>query len=279
MKRDFTYTTAEGHQTKMTLFGSELPADRPCIVYFHGFKGFKDWGFVPYLAETLSSQGFRVLTYNFSHNGIGANPIEFTELDRFRDNTFSREVAEAREVVQAGATGQLFEVAPGVAVGVIGHSRGGGIALLACADLPPVKAVCTWAAVATFFRYPEAVLADWKEKGVLDIMNSRTGQVMPLGWQLYEDLFQHGEGELNIEKAVRALEIPLAVVHGVADETVALADARQIFHWATSPAKVLHEIAGAGHSFGAKHPFAGPNAMLDEALDYTAQFFSHHLNA
>jgi len=44
-------------------------------VYVHGFKGFKDWGFVPYIGETFASKGFAFLTFNFSHNGIESNPF------------------------------------------------------------------------------------------------------------------------------------------------------------------------------------------------------------
>jgi hypothetical protein len=54
-----------------------------CIIFVHGFKGFKDWGFGPYLAKYLSTKGFFVITFNFSHNGVSIPMDEFTELDKF----------------------------------------------------------------------------------------------------------------------------------------------------------------------------------------------------
>lgn len=284
MKQDLTFTTSRGHQTGLSLYGGDLPADAPCVVYLHGFKGFKDWGFVPFLGESLAKKGFRVLAMNFSHNGIGANPVEFTELDRFRDNTFSLEVEEAQEVVKAYHAGNLFGAAPGANMGLIGHSRGGGIALLASRGMTDpaifgLKAVCTWASVATFFRYPEESLAQWKKDGVIEMLNTRTKQMMQLGWQLAQDLLDHGHDQLNIEKATRMLEIPLCIVHGTEDQAVSVKDAHKLFAWADSNASEFHELAGAGHTFNAIHPFAGSNPSLDAAIAHTYNFFHHHLKA
>jgi pimeloyl-ACP methyl ester carboxylesterase len=284
MKEDLSYTTARGHQTGLSLYGSNLPADAPCIVYLHGFKGFKDWGFVPFLAESLVGEGFRVLAMNFSHNGIGDDPMEFGALDRFRDNTFSLEVEEAREVVTAYYEGKLFDASPGAPIGLIGHSRGGGIALLASRELQNsmgtgLKGVCTWASVSTFFRYPEESLAQWKKDGVIEMLNTRTKQMMQLGWGLAQDMLDHGQDQLSIEKATRLLSIPLCIVHGTDDEAVSVNDAHDLFEWSDNNAVEIHELPGTGHTFGAKHPFDGSNPSLDHAILHTINFFTHQLKA
>lgn len=67
----------------------QLPA--PVLFICHGFKGFKDWGFFPVLAEKLAEAGFVTVTFNFSMNGIGEDLENFTELEKFSLNTFSRE--------------------------------------------------------------------------------------------------------------------------------------------------------------------------------------------
>ncbi len=43
----------------------------PVVIVAHGFKGFKDWGFFPYLAKGLCRKGFIVVKFNFSGSGIG----------------------------------------------------------------------------------------------------------------------------------------------------------------------------------------------------------------
>ncbi|MEM7041140.1 MAG: prolyl oligopeptidase family serine peptidase, partial [Bacteroidota bacterium] len=207
------------------------------------------------------AQGFRFLSLNFSHNGIGADPLNFTEGDKFRENTFSLEVEEAREVVAAFRAGALCNMASEAKIGVLGHSRGGGIALLSMYDRSEVSAICTWAAVSTFFRYPEETIQLWEQQGYLDIKNSRTGQVMQLGWNLHADLVAKGQpgGPLNVQSATQNLQKPLCVIHGDEDPAVVVKDAHDIASWAQGAHCEKHIIAGAGHTFGARHPFTGSN--------------------
>jgi uncharacterized protein len=276
MKQDFEYTTARGHRTAVTLYGADLPPDAPCVVYLHGFKGFKDWGWVPYIAECLDEFGIRLLAPNFSHNGIGPVPDQFTELDKFRDNTFSLEVEEAVEFVQAYCQGKFGAVNDDPQLALLGHSRGGGIALLSAWMLPAVRCVCTWAAVSTFARYPEATIAEWKAAGVLDVVNARTGQVLQLGYQLHEDLLAHLPGSLDIEAAVRALPQPLCIVHGSADLAVPLADGEAIANW-SYPNREFHVIPDADHVMNIRHPWGGTSAALERALSFSFDFFHTHL--
>lgn len=279
MVQNFSYTSANGHPMALSLYGGNLSPDAPCVLYLHGFKGFKDWGFAPYLGQRFAEAGIRMLAMNFSHNGIGQNPMEFTELEKFRDNTFSLEVDEAREVLEKYRQGRLFGAKPGARMGVLGHSRGGGVALVTFAAHPDVAAICTWASVSTFARYPKHVIDLWEQQGFLEVPNARTGQMMLLGWRIHTDLMAHIDGKLSISKAVGSMKKPLCIVHGDADEAVPDADARALFEWAEQTSAELHLIPGAGHTFGAKHPFEGTHAHLEHALSHTLKFFTLHLNA
>ena len=163
MIKHFSYNSERGHVIGLSLYGANLEANTPTVLYLHGFKGFKDWGFVPFLGEQLAAAGIRMLAMNFSHNGIGESLLEFTEEEKFRDNTFLLEIEEAREIIGKYHRGKLFGAVPGRKIGVLGHSRGGGVALLSTWDMPEVKAVCTWASVSTFFRYPPDVIEAWRQ--------------------------------------------------------------------------------------------------------------------
>jgi hypothetical protein len=44
-----------------------------------------------YVGEQLSAE-MDVVTFNFSHNGVGEAPLDFTELDKFAVNTYSRDM-------------------------------------------------------------------------------------------------------------------------------------------------------------------------------------------
>jgi len=50
----------------------EIPEGaRALVVIAHGFKGFKDWGFFPWLADYLCRERAAVCRFNMSRSGIG----------------------------------------------------------------------------------------------------------------------------------------------------------------------------------------------------------------
>jgi len=277
MTETIPFTTTEGNHLKMTLYGRDLPASSPCVVYVHGFKGFKDWGFAPPTGEEFALKGIRFLAMNFSHNGIGENPMEFTEADKFRDNNFSLELSEAMQVIQAYAQGELFDAEPGVKMGLLGHSRGGGIALLAGARSPELAAVTTWAAVSTFKRYSKEMIDHWRETGLLEIRNARTGQILHLGWQIHDDLMDNIHDKFNIEATTAEMGKPLCVIHGGADPVVLPGDAENIRSWAGSWCNDFHLVPEGDHTFGAKQPWQGSTPQLDAVWEHTLSFFTKHL--
>jgi acetyl esterase/lipase len=63
---------------------------------------------------------------------------------------------------------------------LIGHSRGGPIALLKTIEDSRVKKVITWAGVFEMKKYTElAPEKEWKEKGFVAVKNGRTNQEYP----------------------------------------------------------------------------------------------------
>ena len=101
MIKDFVLNTKNSEIIRITSYGYENLETAPCLIFVHGFKGFKDWGFWPYSGNYFAGKGFFVLSFNFSHNGIGKNLTEFTEHDKFADNTFSLELEELNEIIDA----------------------------------------------------------------------------------------------------------------------------------------------------------------------------------
>ena len=97
------------------------------------------------LAERLARAGLSAVTLNLSGSGVDDSG-EFVYPERFGHNTFSAELQDLRRVTDALAGGELG-VAPPSAVGLLGHSRGGGVAVLHTANDPRIKALATWAAI------------------------------------------------------------------------------------------------------------------------------------
>ncbi len=93
-------SSEEGLPIRIELRRPEASPPRATVIVCHGFKGFKAWGFFPHLAERLARAGYEAVTFDFSRNGIGDNPTEFSRLDLFAGNTYSHELADLQTVVR-----------------------------------------------------------------------------------------------------------------------------------------------------------------------------------
>ncbi len=277
MSKDFILTTEKQDTLRITAYGVENLRLSPCLVFVHGFKGFKDWGFGPYIGNYFSSKGFIVLSFNFSHNGVGDSLTEFDEPDRFAENTFSREMDELKQLIDAYFAG-FFGGTSNERLGLLGHSRGGGISLLTAAQKPEVKAVAVWSSVSTFDRYSARQKEAWRKKGVFEVMNTRTKQKMKLNISLLDDLEENKKDKLNIKKAVRELRRPLLIVHGEQDLAVPVTEAEELNSLADQDLSELYIVPAAGHTFDIKHPFEGTNEKFESILEKTFQFFNQNLN-
>lgn len=254
------------------------PTDGPpgtAVVITHGFKGFKDWGFFPHLARKLAGAGHVAVTFDFSLNGTAAGAADLVDLDAFARNTFTRELEELRWVIHQVMEGDLL-VEPARSVGVLGHSRGGGVAVLAAREDPRVESLVTWASVATFDRWDEPTKSRWREAGRTHTRNARTGVDLPLDRVLLEDL-EENESRLDVAAAAHEVDVPWMVIHGTEDESVPVNEAEVLA--AACPRARLVAVEGAGHTFGATHPFEGSSPHLERAVHATLDHFARTLPA
>jgi len=254
-------------------------AVKPVVVFCHGFKGFKDWGPFPAWGRYLARSGFVAVHFNFSYNGVTPeSPTEFTALDEFAENTYTRELDDVDAVIDAVATG-AFPQAPAdpERIGLLGHSRGGGIAILQAERDARVQALVTWSAVSGFAeRFTEAQIQDWASKGYTEVLNSRTGQVLRLNKTLYDDTMAHRE-DLDVRAAAKRLDTPWLLVHASDDESVPFEEATRLED--LSETAILVEAEG-GHTFGGAHPQENGDDIPDSlqyVWDRTAAFFSEEL--
>ncbi len=238
----------------------------------HGFKGFKDWGFWPPFAERLARAGFSAVSFNMSGSGVDAdgNP---TLGQRFSHNTFSADLADLAAVVDAVTDGALG-MAPPSALGLVGHSRGGGISILHAAQDPRIRALVTWAAIASTNRWGPETRKRWRAAGFLNVTNARTGQVLPMFTELLDDVERHADS-LDVIRAASSITIPWLIVHGRQDETVSFADAESLRAAATNGATTLLAM-DTGHTFGAAHPWR-PAPAAEQLFADSVRFLGHAL--
>lgn len=246
---------------------------RPIVIVCHGFKGFKDFAFFPYMSRKLCELGFAVVTMNFSGNGIGDDPLNFTALDRFAQNTISQELDDLEAVLEGITAGVLLGSAGNPQrIGIMGHSRGGCTAIVKASHDPRLKCLVTWASPAALGRYSDDVLRQWKEDGRYNFVNARTKQDMFVNYAYIEDILANRE-RYSLDLTASKLTIPYLTVHGTNDESVSVDAARRLHGYAKASQAELALVEGGTHTFGTKHPFEGTTPALGQAIDRTAAWF------
>lgn len=270
-RRTFSLTGADGGPLRGEI--RSAAGSRPAVVLCHGFKGFKDWGYFPVAAERFAQAGFAAVSFNFSGSGVGEPGDSFNEPERFRHNTYSNELRDLDIVLAALRQGTLGDQP--AAIGVLGHSMGGGVAVLQTAADPGISALVTWSATARFGRlWRSEQIPEWRRTGTLEIVNQRTGERLPLATDILDDL-ERNAGRLDVLRGAASIRVPWLVVHGAADESVPATDAQELAHRARGSRLLL--IENAGHTFGIKHPWSGSTPQFDQVLDASVDWFSRHL--
>jgi dienelactone hydrolase len=252
---------------------SDRAMPRPAVFVVHGFKGFKDWGMFPALAERVARAGFTAVSFNLSGSGVDQQG-EFSQEQRFAQNTWTIELEDIARVMNGAERGDLG-FAPTSRFGMVGHSLGGGAAILLAARDPRIKALATWAAVSKPNRW-ESQVEQWRADGRIDIVNSRTGQVLPMYVDRLEDIESNAEG-LDIRAAAARVMVPWLLLHGTGDASVPIEEGEALAQAAVQHSARAIFYDGANHTFGAVHPFAGFTAELAQAVDETVKWMGRHL--
>jgi len=247
------------------------------FVICHGFKGYKDYGFMPWLAARAVQRGFIVHRFNFSHSGM-TNRIEiFERPDLFERDTWGKQIYDLHQVASAVRQQQL----PGGELPMIwfGHSRGGVTAVLAAnramqmyPGLMPV-AIIVAAAPARSCSLDENARHLLRKNGYLDSPSSRTKQTLRVGraWLAEQEADPQAFDPLL---AAAHLSCPLLIVHGSMDATVPVEAAHAYARAAANRAE-LHIITNGNHVFNGRNPMPAdqpPADQLVQMADVTLAF-------
>ncbi len=257
------------------IYGDTHVPDGPpagVVIVAHGFKGYKDYGMFPRIAETMATRGLIAHRFNFSHSGMTNEIATFARPDLFERDTWNKQVHDLRAVIDAVTAGTLDgRELPFV---LFGHSKGGVSVLLTAgrsagtdADSPQPAGVVTASAPSTCNSLTPEQQEALTEQGFLVSPSSRTGQELRIGSiHLAEQLDAPDDHDLL--KVAGRIACPVLIIHGEADPTVPAACAGQIA--AVLPGEPHVEIvAGADHVFNTPNPMppdADPSPQLATML-------------
>jgi pimeloyl-ACP methyl ester carboxylesterase len=250
IQNEFSLTGADGKLIIGDITFEDKNPNTPILLFVHGFKGFKDWGAHNLVARYFAANGYRYIKFNLSHSGVPTDhPVDVTDLEAFASNTVSKELFDINAVLD------FIEKAYGkeTEINLIGHSRGGGLAIIEAANDLRIKKLITWSAISSFDSlWKKEQEAEWKKTRQIHVINARTKEQMPLKVTLLEDLEENTE-TLNIVNAAKRINIPWLIVHGDDDVNVPFEHA-QLLADANANSRII-KIEGANHVYGASHPF------------------------
>lgn len=266
---DWTIPGAEGERILGAAHPCASGEPRACVLMAHGFKGYKDYGFIPILTATLAATTPVVAhRFNFSHSGMDEDVTTFGRPDLFEKDTWSKQVFDLGACIDAAAAGELPDTPAGLPIAVLGHSRGGVSCLLMAGERFTEDAentpscVVTMAAPSRANTLTEAERDAMLEQGYIETLSSRTGQTLRIGkaW-LQEQL--DDPYTFDVLAACTAIQCPVLAIHGEADPTVLPGSASTIAD--TCPDGRAHLILDADHVFNTPNP-ADPHKPHSPAL-------------
>lgn len=248
-------------------------ASRGTVLVAHGYKGFKNYGMFPRIGELLS-ENHDVIVFNFSHNGVGDDLTEFTELEKFARNTCSLEQEDLLALAEATAAGTLptggGEQPVADRIFLLGHSKGGGAALLFGLDHPElVNGVISWNGIADFDLYSEEEKRLMRSEGRAYTVNARTKQQMPLDRVILEDLEANAE-RFNLVGRVGSLHVPAVLIQGERDGKHLLAGSARLKE--AQPELEWLKVPQGDHRFNTVHPYEGDSEAFFEAIRLTREW-------
>jgi len=272
----FSFKNHYNDEIKGNILYKEALKNLPLVIILHGFKGWKDWGFIPYLSKSLAQSNVIVIRFDFSLNGMieGSDLVAYP--GKFAANTVSREVSDLIEVFSKFKDGTLvegksFEDIWNGKVFLVGHSLGGAISILASEVIQPDGLVLL-ASISRFARYTERQKEQWRKDGYLRFTNNRTGQELSINLSYLEDIEKNNYNE-KLMSALKNFKHPVLILHGSEDITVPVSEANEIAEAIKHNIGLRFKIIErTGHTFGVEHPFAKTNQALEDLITETKRF-------
>ncbi len=237
------------------------------LVICHGFKGYKDYGFFPYLAEAAAAAGLIAHRFNFSHSGMTNQLDTFERPDLFERDTWGRQIADLQAVIEQRAAADHLPIV------LFGHSRGGDSVLLTAAGMSGrLAGVVTAAAPDTTCPLDEDQKQLLRSEGRMASPSSRTGQMLYVGREWLTEM-EADPQRFDLLRAIAAIDCPKLLIHGRADETVPVAAAYHLSQAGGANTELL--ILAAGHTFNCRNPHPADQSLpgaTQQMIEATVNF-------
>ncbi|MDG2291264.1 MAG: alpha/beta hydrolase [Phycisphaerales bacterium] len=275
---NWSIPSVEGRVIVGTTHEPTTGPERGQVIIAHGFKGYKEYGFFPWLAQAMANAGFAAHRFNFSCSGMDHGHGDF-DVVAFEQDTWNRQVEDLLSVLKEARAGSL--PGRGGPMVLMGHSRGGVASLLAAGrhagsdELDALRGIMTLASPDTCLSMADDVQSTLCVEGTIPSPSSRTSQVLRVGRAFLEE--QRADPPAHdLLLQVSRIKLPTCIVHGTADDAVDVQAATSIANATTSQCEV-HHIEGSNHVFNTTNPFPAdgvPSEALGELGSIASSFAS-----
>ncbi|MDR6551434.1 alpha/beta fold hydrolase [Paenibacillus qinlingensis] len=258
----FELHMADERVVRGDIYSAKSESSKGTLLLCHGYKGFKNWGMFPHVANELA-ETVDVVALNFSHNGVGEQLMEFTELEKFAGDTYSKDLEDIQAVI-AEIHKREGTMKP---ILLLGHSRGAAVSLIYALDHPEdIAGVISWNGTTYVDLLTPENKAEMRATGRSYTMNGRTKQMMPLDLEILEDMELNQE-RFDIIGRISGATFPITLIQGTADGERGIRGSEQLVANHADIAWV--RIPDGNHTFGSVHPFQGETQPLREAIAET----------
>ena len=275
-QQEFEIEKSDGTKIRGDIYAPSANV-QPAVIFVHGLKGHRNWGFLPRLRDAILSAGLAAVIFDFSRASCDPINHRIIDVELFGSNTMSIELEDVLSVVDA----LDLHAIPGSEwidpsrLGLFGTSRGGAAAICAAAlRQPRVRALFTQSAVATTQaqRLSAEELQAWRTTGRFREIVAESGQEVYLGAAALEDMEAHPD---RIEQSARNLHIPYFIVHGSADPMTPEMSANLLHDWV--PHSEIEILDGADHGLSITRPYTTTTVHLERTSALMTRFFIEHL--
>ena len=225
-----------------------MPSSDPkgIILIAHGFKGYKDYGMFPWLAQQFVDHGHTVHRFNFSHSGMTDSDGPFERPELFERDTWNFQVEDLAILTRELGQDDL-------PVTILGHSRGGVSCLLAAGrGAVEVDGVISLSAPATCNPMTSHAQQELLTQGFIEALSSRTDQMLHVGRAFLQDQLDDPASH-DLLPLVETNDSRILVIHVEIDPTVSVESAVAIA--AAGQATTLVRIQKGDHVYNTPNPF------------------------
>lgn len=250
----------------------------PLIFFLHGFKSFRNWGFIPYICDKLCECGYNVINFDYSQNGIIDEDKILFDPEIFANQTVSSHyqdyinlnqfIQNERKINNIDLNriwdGRIYN---------IGHSMGGALSYIATNEAR-IDKIVSLAAVSRLDRNTERQKKIWEEKGYTEIRIKGSEQILHLNYSYLQDKDYNYPNDIIIN-SINKYDGKYLVIHPKNDIVAKLDEAQELFDAGLiKDNKELFVLEGTGHTFSVGHPFTGENKYLRLLVNKTIDFLN-----